>query len=501
MYSIHNRSAYTTSANPHGTRGSIIVLTLVFSAIFIMLFASLMQYLVSQYTWVTTKTEQERALQIAEAGVEYYRWHLAHFPDDIMDGTGAPGPYVHVYEDPETGPIGEFSLEIGGEVLCNEVQSVVATSTGWTYADPSITRTIVVRIARPTVADYSYIVDSNVYAGSSRTIIGPYHGNGVVRMDGDNLSAVTSRVVSASCAGAGLGGCAGTVNGVYGAGTHPEWWQWGVAEIPFTNFDFVFGQIEQKAIDNGIHLPKISDDAAGPYGYYLELQSDKTVDIYRVTHVNWITSETPASQNISFPELLGPTTWSGSGLNAKRQAVSLDVPIPQDCPLIYASDRVWLEGTVSGKVTVVANDAGAASPDLFLQDNITYAATSGADGLTVLAERNLIIPLYVPDNMSISGVFFAQKGAYGRNFYGDLSSVNVPFISPPNRNYNGYREQNSLTTSGTVISKLRTGTQWGTTQGFENRYDYYDRNLAESPPPRTPFTSPDFRFIEWREAQ
>jgi hypothetical protein len=449
-------------------------------SVFAVLFGSLLNYLITQHRWVGTKTEEDRALQIAEAGIEYYRWRLAHFPDDITDGTGVPGPYVHTYEDPEEGPIGQFSLEIGGEMLCGQAQVVIATSTGSTYKDPSIMRTIVVRIARPSVADYSYLVDSNVWAGDTRTIIGPYHSNGVVRMDGDNRSAVTSKVNTTSCSGAGLGGCSGTINGVYGAGTHPEWWRWAQPDISFSNFDFDFGEMEALASTTGIYLPKISNDTS-VYGYYLELKNNRTVDIYRVTSVNWITSVTPGNQTISFPELLG-------NVGTLRQLIETR-NIPQGCPIIYVSDRTWLEGQVSGRVTVVANDVGAASPDLFLQDNISYATGAGTDGLTVLAERNLLIPLYVPDNMTINGVFFAQKGAYGRPHYGSVSG------------YNGYRSRTSLTTNGTVVSKLRTGTQWSDGQGFDTRNDNYDRNLAESPPPRTPFTSPDFRFIEWREVQ
>ncbi len=477
----------------HNTRkeeGSILVLTLVFTTIFMMLLVSLLNYLVTQFKWTGQRTEQERALQIAEAGIEYTRWHLAHYPSDIQDGTATSGPYIHIYEDPELGPIGEFSLEIGGEVLCGEVQVVNATSTGYTYKDPNITRSIVVRIARPTVADYSYVVDSNVQAGSSRTITGPYHSNGVVRMDGNNLSLVTSKIYTANCAATGLT-CTGfpaTVNGVYGLGTHPEWWRWGQPEIPFSNFDFDFGQMQAKAVSDGIYLPKISNDTS-LYGYYLVLKNNRTVDIYEVDAIwKWVISETPGSQVLSFPEL------AGNNMNVYRNFLRNE-PIPATCPLIYVSDRTWIEGQVSGKITVVANDTGAASPDLFLQNNITYVTGGGVDGLTVMAERNLLIPLYVPDTMTISGVFFAQKGSYGRNYYEACSGCNS--VDP----YDAYKEQSTLNTNGTVVSKLRTGTQWGTVQGFENRNDSYDRNLAESPPPMTPFTSPNFRFIEWQEVE
>lgn len=467
------------SHHPVRTRGDILIITLVAIAVFMGLFASLLGYLMTQYRYVDNATEGERALQIAEAGIEYYRWHLSHWPEDLQDGTGTPGPYEHIYEDPEVGPIGAFSLEIGGEVLCDQVQVVEATSTGWTFDDPDNTRTIVARIARPTVADYSYIVDAHVWAGASRIIVGPYHSNGVVRMDGDNRSAVTSKVDTANCGTVGLGGCTGTITGVYGAGSNPQWWRWAQPDIPFSNFDYDFAAMESVAQSDGIYLPKISNDTS-VYGYYLTLKDDRTVDIYEVTSIwDWVEHYTPANQYIDMPELAGTIS--------DHLTLIDNEPIPQDCPLIYVSDRTWLEGTVSGKVTVVANATSSAAPDLFLQNDITYSTTTGDDGLTVLAERNLLIPLYVPDDMTIQGVFFAQKGAYGRSHYGWLSD------------YNSYRDRNSLTTIGTVVSKLRTGTRWNDGQAFDTRNDLYDRTIADSPPPLTPFTSPDFRFIDWRE--
>jgi len=42
---------------------------------------------------------RELAIQIAEAGIDYYRWHLAHAPTDYQDGTGEIGPYIHDFLD------------------------------------------------------------------------------------------------------------------------------------------------------------------------------------------------------------------------------------------------------------------------------------------------------------------------------------------------------------------------------------------------------------------
>lgn len=490
---------YVQKNNVERERGSMIVLSIIFGAIFLMMLTSLTGYILTQKKTAQHVVEKERAIEIAEAGIEYYKWHLAHFPDDLQDGTGAPGPYVHTYDDPETGNIGSFSLEIGGTSQCGKIAVIEATSTGWTNDDPSTKRSVYVRIARPTVADYSYIVDDNVFAGSDRTIIGPYHSNGGIRMDGDNQSVVTSKLSAWNCTSSyGCSPASSTASGVLGTGDHPELWRWPVADISFSNFNYDFDAMKQTATMYGLSFAKISDDdpdGTGVYGYHIVLKNNRTVDVYRVTAVRWVTSTTPPSLAISFPELLGNETYSYASLATKQTLIG-NYAIPASCGLIYVEDRVWLDGVVKGKVTVVANDTGLNDPDMFLLSNITYANSSVEDGLTALAERHLLIPLYVPNDMTISGIFFAQSGAYGRNNYGNVDFGN-------NKDYTNYKQQNSLTTNGTVVSKLRTGTKWtgGSWQGFNTRYDYYDRNLAKDPPPLTPFTSANFSYQQWREVQ
>jgi hypothetical protein len=467
------------------TRGGLLIVTLIMATVFTTLSASLLRYVTTQHRLVASDTARAQALHIAEAGVEYYRWRLSHFPDDITDGTGAAGPYTHVYHDPEGDAIGEFSLEIGGDVLCGKVQVVYATSTGFAYSDPNITRTIFARIARPTVADYSYIVDSNVWAGDTRTIIGPYHSNGVIRMDADNQSAVTSKVGTSTCSGAGLGGCtAGSdIAGIYGNGTNPAWWLTAQPDVPFSNFDFDFTAMETLAQTDGIFLPKISNDTS-LFGYSLEMQADGTLDVYRVDDVwQWLTAYMPHGVYESHPEL-------AADINDSRTFVETHT-IPNDCPLIYAADRTWISGTVNGKVTVIAHNTGTYAPDVFIPNDITYTTTDGSDGLAVLAERNLMLPLHIPDTLNISGIFVALNGSYGRPWYSTFWLGS----------HASYTTRDTLNTTGTIVTKLRTGTQWTDGQGFTVRNDNYDRNLVDAPPPLTPFTSSDFRFIEWQEVE
>ena len=155
-------------------------------------------------------------------------------------------------------------------------------------------------------------------------------------------------------------------------------------------------------------------------------------------------------------------------------------------------DRVWVEGTVNGKVTIVAAtpDSSSTSPDAYLNNNIYYAAYDGTDGLAIVAERNVLIPLVVPNALEIHGIFIAQSGHYGRDHF---------YASQVASQYDQYITRSSLTTVGTVVSNGRTGTAWTDGTGFQTRYDYYDQQLAFSPPPFTPTASTDYQFNLWRE--
>ena len=109
--------------------------------------------------------ERTEAFTVAEAGLEYYRWFLSHFPGNTTDGTGHGGPYVTTYTDPENGTAGTYSLSIVGNSTCGVVQSIDVTSTGSPSDAPGISSTIVARYAAPSVAAYSYVINSSVVGG------------------------------------------------------------------------------------------------------------------------------------------------------------------------------------------------------------------------------------------------------------------------------------------------------------------------------------------------
>src|SRR3989338_3706411 len=132
---------------PTSTRqGSIVIQVLAFATISVVILSGFVGWGVMSVRIARHSEAREQALQIAEAGVDYYRWHLAHAESDYQDGTGATGPYVHDYNDKNEIKIGTFSLEITPPPLGSTL--VTITSTGSVLYDPTVGRTIQTKLAK-----------------------------------------------------------------------------------------------------------------------------------------------------------------------------------------------------------------------------------------------------------------------------------------------------------------------------------------------------------------
>jgi len=384
------------------SRGYFVILTLVFSAVFLTLISALSGFIFVQKKVQLAKENQEKALHLAEAGLEYYKWFLAHYPDDATDGTGVSGPYVHVVDDPEGGVLGYFSLDIEANVFCGAVSDVTIRSTGWTEADPIYKRTVEASYVRPSVAQYSHIVDDNVWAGSDRIINGPYHSNKGVRMDGTHNAKVTSGVSDWLCTSSF--GCSNTTeDGVFGSGTPgAQLWEFPVTNVDFAGITVDLDALETLAQNDGIY---IEEETINNFGYHITFQNDGSLVRRRVTGVTSV---------YGYSTQFG---WQPERSVIATTAGATTVQVPEDCPVIYVQDDVWIDGIVNGKVLIAVNDSSEASnPSIILNENLTYDDPS-EDGITVIAENNVLVGLQVPNVMDISGIFIAQKGRFGRNHY------------------------------------------------------------------------------------
>lgn len=485
----------------HHSRGVTVMLVLAFMGIFMFLLATITSYVVTQGKYGRALYAREQAVNIAESGLEYYRWFLAHNTSILDAGVGLVSPYTHTVNDPETGRIGEATITATANLACGKVQWIDLTSVGRSDLTTIFPRTLQARYMRQSVAEYSALLNANVWAGADRVISGPYFSNGGIRMDGTHNSLVSSAVATWSCDSSF--GCSPTQtrNGVFGTGSSPALWVYPASSFNFagiaTNFSTIRGYASGQGILLDVDRVRVNGSQQGgtfssvggsdQRGFRVVLNSNNTITVYRVTG-------TSAAQSLHIDNL---NSWVNDYHTITNQTLVGTYTIPSGCPVIYANAKLWLEGTVGNKVTVIAADTGSFTPDIILNNNITYASGTGSSGLTAIAERSVLIPLVAPDVMTIRGVFVAQSGYFGRNYYEVGGSNGVP------SSYNSYVQQSQLTTIGTVVSNQRIGTQWtcggNFCSGYAQRVDTYDRLLAFSPPAFTPASSVDYKLVLWRE--
>lgn len=463
--------------------GVTTLLVLLYMALFVLILSTISGYALTQSRYGRALAAREQALHIAEAGIEYYRWFLAHNPTILDAGVGLVSPKTYTEVDPETGSVGDATITATATLQCNTVQWIDITSRGIADADKLFPRNLTARYMRPSVAEYSYVVNTSVWAGSDRNIRGPYHSNGGVRMDGSSNSNVSSSLSTWNCTSSyGCSPAQATAPGVVGNGTNPELWKFPVPTIDFALIAVDFAGLKTKAQASGIYYGPAAG-SVNERGYRIVFNANGTFTLYRVTSTDAYPSQSSQYGNTTEASVITGQTLLGT------------FAIPATCSLMFFEDRVWVEGTVGAKVTVVsATPTSGTTPDAYLNNNIYYAQYDGTDGLTVIAERNVLIPLVAPDNMEIHGIFVAQSGHYGRDYF----SINDTPAS-----LDQYVSQTSLTTIGTVVSNGRTGTSWICggifCSGFQTRYDYYDQLVAFSPPPFTPVASTQYTLSLWRE--
>jgi len=256
---------FLTSGKGCQERGIIIPLVLVFGAAFLVMMGGILGFVSLQERHSLRRVAWNQALHLAEAGANYYRWHINHTPQgenaDIQDGNdwcckvggvsysatssqcqdgdftvcgtcdGQPC-YVHPYIDPETNTTtGEFVLKIKAKRICGKYLGVYVYSTGYTAKYPEIKRTVLVKYASTPIAEYGSIIDEAVWRAPDEKTYGKFHTNHGMRMDAVNNSLVTSEVnqwvctPSFNCCGDAWGcNCEWSESlGCYRAGG-PWWW-------------------------------------------------------------------------------------------------------------------------------------------------------------------------------------------------------------------------------------------------------------------------------------
>src|SRR3989344_2996816 len=336
------------------------------------------------------KSAGERAFQVAEAGVDYYRWHLAHDDDDYWDGNPpmTPGPFVHDFFDKDNVKVGEFALTITPPAIGSTI--VTVESVGTVESHPGIVRTVRARYAIPSLAQYAIAVDADVRLGSGTEVFGPIHGNGGIHFDGLAHNIVTSGVPDYVDPDHGGGN-------EWGVHTHvvpvdplppmnlpprPDVFEAGravgVPPFGFDGFAVDLGTIRTEADPmqggNGIYLPD-----SGALGWHLVLNTNDTVDIYVVPALVPPPPDCTSGQT-------GWGTWS-----IQTEARDRTEAFPAN-GLIYVEDHAWVDGQIDGARLTIASGVLPENPltntNIIVNNDLLYTNYDGTEVISLMAQQN-----------------------------------------------------------------------------------------------------------------
>lgn len=483
-------------------RGAQLILLIVLLFVVATMGLALSNVLTQQILLNRKQARAEQAYHIAEAGIHYYRWHLAHDPDDFTDDTGAAGPYVHDYTDIDGNVLGTFSLEITPPVLGSTV--VTVRSTGRVATGNTPPRTIEASLGIQSLGRYAVVADDTMRFGVGTEVFGPIHSNDGIRFDGTAYG-----LVSSSCNTYSDPDHSGTPEScvhthqadpstVFLGGTDT-----GAAPIAFSSFTSDLSDLRTLSQNGGIYL-----GGSGAQGYVIRFRTDDKVDMYIVNSQQRCQYRlTNGGQWRDYSNI-----WSYNALSAflYQGVSSIGVTLPAN-GVIFAQDDVWVEGQINtARVTVVAarNPLTTGDATIVINNDLKYTNTDGSDSIGLIAQTDISVGFYSENDLEIDASVIARDGRVGRYYYEDYTDS--PNNLPPSR-FNpsgcgsrldqspvGYVHRSTLTLTGAIITSQRYGFAYTDGTGYNNRNLYWDNNLIFSPPPHFP-TIGEYTVISWDE--
>lgn len=467
--------------------GYILINALVFGVIAIIVVSSFVGWGASVLRNERQLAAREQAFQIAEAGVDYYRWHLAHAPTDYRDGTATSGPYLHQFTDKDGNTIGQFALTITPPPTGSTLVKI--QSKGTVVSDPKVSRTIAVSLAIPSLAKFAVAANDVMRFGEGTEVFGPIHSNDGIRFDGIAHNLITSakdKYIDPDAPGPYRFGVytqdspvdpappAAVPNrsDVFMAGR-----QFPVPAVDFVGLTTNLSQLKTLAQANGRYFA-----ASGNQGYRIVLKTNDTFDVYRVTS---LTSNNKCKDTQSQE---GWGMWS-----IQNQTLLGNYPNPAN-GIIFADDHIWVEGAINtARLTIAAGrfpDSASTWRHIIVNNNLTYTNYDGQDSIGLIAQGDITTGLQSADILRIDAALVAQNGRVGRFYYGAGNSL-----------CGSTAIRSTLTLYGMIASNKRYGYAYTDDTGYETRNIIYDSNLLYSPPPSFPLTSDQYTVISWDEIE
>ncbi|MBI3589708.1 MAG: hypothetical protein HY093_04855 [Candidatus Liptonbacteria bacterium] len=465
-------------------RGGQLSLQMVFFAAIVVILISGFTFAALSFLKLSVRAfNKSLAFTIAESGIEYYRWHLAHAPKDYQDGTGSAGPYTHNYYDKSGNLIGQFVLDITAPTNGSTIVNI--KSTGKALADSSVEKVIKVRMGIPSFAKFAWVLNDYVRFGSAAEVFGLVHSNSGLRFDGLAHNLVTSAQTTfddPDHSGANEFGVH-----THSAPTDPL----PPAAVPSRPDVFMAGrQFPVPAVDFGkitqdLALIKTAAQASGTYfgsstvlGYDLQLATSGIFTIYKVTAL------TAPPGGCSNSGQSGWGTWS-----IQTETIFATGTIPANGN-IFVEDNLWVRGQIKNKRLTIASgrfpDNPATRSSITVNSDVLYTNYDGSDVIALLAQNNINVGLVSEDDLRVDAAMMTQNGRVGRYSYA----------------FCGSNSSRALFTSyGMLGSALRPAFNYSASNGYQQRDYIYDSYLLYGPPPSFPLSSDQYSLISWEEVQ
>src|SRR3989344_1166653 len=397
--------------------GMIIVQTMVFGAVTVMIIGALSSWAATSVKAGRIAFNREQAFQSAEAGIDYYRWHLAHAPTDFQDGTGVAGPYTHSVKDKNGNIVGQFSLDITPPLLGST--KVKIKSTGSSSLDSSYLRKIESQVAKPSIAKYSVAGNNAMRFGAGTEVFGPIHLNGGIRFDGLAHNIVTSGATTYT--DGDWDAC--TKSNSYGVHTclspadptspttlpsRPDVFEAGrlisQPTIDFSGFTTDLAILKSNAqTSNGFYR-----DAAGSgyVGYHIVLKTNDTFDLYKIN--SWAS--------------LGDCSGTSSSWSVNTQTLQGNYQFPSNV-IIFIEDNVVIDGQINGaRLTITAADLPVHSnpanyKNVIINNDLSYTSYDSTDSIGLIGQKGVMVGMISEDNLKIDAALIAQNDRVGRFYY------------------------------------------------------------------------------------
>lgn len=484
-------------------RGDIIVSVLIFAAIAVTMIIGLTNWGAATLFNIRNLESREQAFQIAEAGINYYQWHLAQAPTDYEDGTGQPGPYVHNFYDKDGNLLGTYTLTVTPPITGSTIVTILSVGQA---SSSSVTRSIQAKLAIPSLVKFATIANDDMYFGSGTNVYGPVQSNKGIHFDGFAQNLISSAVATYTDPDTGKSefGVYTDVSpddptppasvpnrtDVFAAGR-----QFPVPAFDFTGLTAQLTELQTLAENGGKEWT-----SSGVDGYHMvfRVSGNSTVyDMYKVT----VLEPSPNSRCGNDVTAKSQSQW-GTWSVKTQSLVSSGNAIPSN-GVIFVDDNLWIDGTVkNARATIVAGVVGATSnyPAITINTNLLYSSTdaSGVDALGVISQGNVNSGLYSNDSYEIDGALVSLNGRVGRYYYSNQCTASDP-------NYPGssvdryYYARHAITLLGMIATDLRYGFAYTDGTGYDIRNINYDGNLLYGPPPSFPQATTQYQIISWQQ--